>query len=121
MLARKAELQYVKSNHVILPGKSKRLNRYIIRTVFIGFLVGLFLALGLNIAAIQSAYSYELMQKKQQVQDLQQENDYLRVDIARLETPERIYTMATKQLGMVSPSYVLYAPVSDDSGAAKSR
>ncbi|WP_240320131.1 cell division protein FtsL [Megasphaera stantonii] len=55
------------------------------------------------------------MNEKRQVQALQRENENLRVDIAKLEAPERIYTVATKQLGMVAPTYVLYGGQSSDS------
>lgn len=52
--------------------------------------------------------SGELMELKLQAQQLQRENEQLRVQISKLETPERIYTTATKQLGMVAPSRILY-------------
>ena len=57
--------------------------------------------------------SGELMELKLQAQQLQRENEQLRVQISKLETPERIYTTATKQLGMVAPSRILYGNQSD--------
>ena len=50
------------------------------------------------------------MQEKQAVQQLHRDNELLKLDIAKMQTPERIYSIATKQLGMVSPTMVLYGP-----------
>lgn len=126
MLARKAEYtQGSKDNHVISVENFKvmhhRFRRTIWRTIVFGVLVGVLLALCVNIKAVQSDRSYKLMQEKDQVQRLQQENDNLRIDIAKLESPERIYTMATKQLGMVVPTHVLYAQSPNQHAATKSR
>ena len=71
-------------------------------------LVTLFLLAYVGLSAIKTAQSYELANAKLQAKQLQQENDNLRIDIARLDAPERIYTMATAQLGMVAPTRVLY-------------
>ena len=53
------------------------------------------------------------MEVKRETQQLQRENDELRVEISKLETPERIYTTATKRLGMVAPSRILYGSQTD--------
>ena len=65
--------------------------------------------------------SGELMEVKRETQQLQRENDELRVEISKLETPERIYTTATKRLGMVAPSRILYGSQTDQAARGKRR
>ncbi|WP_296924922.1 cell division protein FtsL [uncultured Megasphaera sp.] len=65
--------------------------------------------------------SGELMELKLQAQQLQSENEQLRVQISKLETPERIYTTATKGLGMVAPSRILYGNQSDQAAKGNRR
>lgn len=65
--------------------------------------------------------SGELMEVKRETQQLQRENDELRVEISKLETPERIYTTATKRLGMVVPSRILYGNQTDQAARGKRR
>lgn len=65
--------------------------------------------------------SGELMELRLQAQQLQRENEQLRVQISKLETPERIYTTATKQLGMVAPSRILYGNQSDQAAKGNRR
>ena len=67
-----------------------------------------------------SAYQ-QLMEVKRETQQLQRENDELRVEISKLETPERIYTTATKRLGMVAPSRILYGSQTDQAARGKRR
>lgn len=114
MLARKLEYMHYESARTIPAGQMKIAERYfmrhIMRTLTIVGLIGFFLLAYIALSAAKTNYSYTLMQEKRQVQQLQRENDNLRVDIAKLETPERVYTTATKNLGMVAPAYVLYGP-----------
>lgn len=65
--------------------------------------------------------SGELMEVKRETQQLQRENDELRVEISKLETPERIYTTATKRLGMVAPSRIFYGSQTDQAARGKRR
>ena len=79
----------------------------------IGLLVGTVAVIGFSHVALSAAitnYGYSLMQEKQAVQQLHRDNELLKLDIAKMQTPERIYSIATKQLGMVSPTMVLYGP-----------
>ena len=71
------------------------------------------------LSAVKTNFSYALMQKKLHAQQLQRENEVLRVDIAKLETPERIYTSAQK-LGMTVPVTVLYGQSHDKTGTGDS-
>jgi cell division protein FtsL len=49
---------------------------------------------------------YELVQLKTQVVKIGRENDQLRLQIAKLKSPQRIDSIAVKQLGMVVPKNV---------------
>ena len=52
--------------------------------------------------------SYELVATKVTVNSLQKENDFLKIELAGLQSPERIQQAATAQLGMVVPQQVHY-------------
>ena len=52
--------------------------------------------------------SYELVATKVKVNSLQKENDFLKIELAGLQSPERIQQAATAQLGMVVPQQVHY-------------
>jgi cell division protein FtsL len=49
---------------------------------------------------------YDLVQIKSQALSLQRENELLRLDIAKLKSPQRIQYIATAELGMVMPQSV---------------
>lgn len=123
MLARKAGyIRYGASRSV--PGQrtrtgDKKFTRLLFQTVSILILFCFFLLTYVALSAIKTNYSYSLMQKKLHTQQLQRENEILRVDIAKLETPERIYTTAQK-LGMVVPVTVLYGQSHERAGAENS-
>ena len=52
---------------------------------------------------------YDLVQMKSQAISLQRENELLRLDIAKLKSPQRIQYIATAELGMVIPQNVYRA------------
>jgi len=52
---------------------------------------------------------YDLVQMKSQALSLQRENELLRLDIAKLKSPQRIQYIATAELGMVMPQNVYRA------------
>lgn len=52
---------------------------------------------------------YDLVQMKSQALSLQRENELLRLDIAKLKSPQRIQYIATAELGMVIPKNVYRA------------
>ena len=54
---------------------------------------------------------YDLVQIKSQAISLQRENEQLRLDIAKLKSPQRIQYIATAELGMVMPKTVYRAEV----------
>ncbi|SDE87102.1 cell division protein FtsL [Sporomusa acidovorans] len=59
-------------------------------------------------AAIVQA-GYDLVKAKSQVAKMEKENELLRLDIAKLKSPQRIEEYATKELGMVVPKNAYYA------------
>lgn len=52
---------------------------------------------------------YSLVQLKNQAAGLEKDNEKLRLDIARLKSPQRIHDIAQNNLGMVTPQTMLYA------------
>lgn len=61
-------------------------------------------------AAIVQA-GYDLVTVKSQVAKIERENELLRLDIAKLKSPQRIEEYATKELGMIVPKNAYYASV----------
>lgn len=59
-------------------------------------------------AAIVQA-GYDLVKVKSQVAKIDKENALLRLDIAKLKSPQRIEEFATKELGMIIPKNAYYA------------
>lgn len=59
-------------------------------------------------AAIVQA-GYDLVKVKSQVAKVEKENELLRLDIAKLKSPQRIEEIATKELGLVMPKNAYYA------------
>lgn len=114
MLARKAG--YAEYTRISTKGTEARLfhQQVLARSarlvMFAMAIIAVFMVACTALSAYKTSYGYALTQKKLHLQQLQRENDMLRVDIADLEAPERIYTLATQQLGMVMPLHTLYSP-----------
>ena len=67
---------------------------------------------------------YDLVQLKSQALSLQRENELLRLDIAKLKSPQRIQNIATAELGLVMPQNVYRAesiPTNGQSTAGKGK
>lgn len=58
---------------------------------------------------IVSSCTYNVVVAKQKAERLEQENEHLRVDIAKLKSHQRIKEIAIKKLGMVVPQKVYFA------------
>jgi len=62
---------------------------------------------------VHSAYmvrvGYDLVEMKAVAARMEKENEILRLEIAKLKSPQRIQQIATSQLGMVVPKSALYA------------
>lgn len=56
---------------------------------------------------------YGLVQLKEQAAALEKENELLRLEIAKLKSPQRIQDIAVNKLGMVAPQTMLYANTSN--------
>ena len=56
---------------------------------------------------------YNLVQMKAQLAKIDKENESLRLDIAKLKSPQRIQQIATSELGMVIPQNVYCATNTD--------
>lgn len=127
MLARKAEyLGYIGTRQDAKPMTQVRhrghgLSASALRIVYAIGIIVFFSIVCTALSAYRTSASYTLAQKKQHVQQLQRENDMLRVDLADLETPARIYTLATQQLGMVMPSQSLYSSARSEAVSAGTR
>ena len=63
--------------------------------------------------------SYQLVSVKNQVNNLQKENEFLKIELAGLSSPDRIQQIATKELGMVVPERVHYVQTSSTEKATK--
>lgn len=119
MLARKAGYIHYEAAHTVSAADDvhtadRRFGRRLAQTVSIVALIGFFILINIALSALKTNYTYTLVQEKNQVKQLQQENDNLRVDIAKLEAPEQVYQYATKKLGMVVPAQVLYGQSEKD-------
>ncbi|MBQ7478382.1 MAG: cell division protein FtsL [Selenomonadaceae bacterium] len=76
------------------------------RTAFILFTV---LAMAVTIrSGISASRGYVLVDTQQKAQMLEQENERLRIEIARLKAPERIKSIAENDLGMQVPTAVYF-------------
>ena len=76
------------------------------RTAFILFTV---LAMAVTIrSGISASRGYVLVDTQQKAQTLEQENERLRIEIARLKAPDRIKSIAENALGMQVPTAVYF-------------
>ena len=57
-------------------------------------------------SGISASRGYDLVHTEQQAEAIEQENERLKIDIARLKSPQRIKDIATKDLGMEVPQQV---------------
>ncbi|MCX7780027.1 MAG: cell division protein FtsL [Negativicutes bacterium] len=60
---------------------------------------------------------YELVQIKAQMAKMEKENEQLRLDIAKMKSPQRIQAIATQELGMIVPKTVYHASTAAVSAA----
>ena len=106
---------YQRHSEVLLPPKPERTapvkprrclrTECLVSAVVIGFLA-MFVTWGSS--AIVKA-GYELVQARACLTRLEKENELLRLEMAQLKSPQRIQTIAEKQLGMIKPQTVYMA------------
>lgn len=76
------------------------------RTAFLLFTV---LAMAVTIrSGISASRGYTLVNTQQQAQAIERENARLRIEIAHLKSPQRIKSIAVKELGMEEPTKVYF-------------
>ena len=68
--------------------------------------LGLLVTVGSGVSASRG---YELIAVQQQVEQKEQENERLRIEIAKLKSPERIKAIAQDQLGMSIPKHTYFS------------
>ena len=74
------------------------------------FLVFAVLAMAVTVrSGISASRGYALVAVQTQAQNLEQENERLRIEIAKLKSPQRIEEIAKKELHMGTPSKVYFA------------
>ena len=77
------------------------------QVLFIAFAV---LAMAVTVrSGISASRGYALVAVQSQAQSLEQENERLRVEIARLKAPSRIQSIAESELHMKTPSKMYFA------------
>lgn len=60
-------------------------------------------------SGISASRGYALVEVQQQAEALEQENERLKIDIARLKSPERIKEIAKNQLDMEVPKHTYFS------------
>lgn len=80
-------------------------SRCIILFVAVSLLAGFFILR----SGVAASSAYQLNQIKNQATKLEAENSRLHLEIAHLKSPERIQSIATKDLGMILPDKFFFA------------
>ena len=74
------------------------------------FIVFAVLAMAVTVrSGISASRGYALVAVQTQAQQIEQENERLRVEIAKLKAPQRIQGIAESELGMQSPTKMYFA------------
>lgn len=92
-----------------------RSRRYIVAMVAL-ITMAVFGSVSLNAMAAEQSFAAKELDAE--VRELKLRTDELTVEIARLESPDRIRAVAAKHLGMVSPTQPGYLVVDDSTSAA---
>lgn len=98
------EVPFVKKKYLVKPDIALRVK--CLTTVIIVAFVAMF-STAYSEVIIRSGY--ELVQMKLHVIKLEKENELIKLEIAKLRSPQRIQNIATAELGMVMPQRVYYA------------
>ena len=76
----------------------------------IAFIIISILAMLVTIrSGISASRGYALVATQNQAQQLEQENERLRIEIAKLKSPQRIKQIASEELGMVVPKKMYFS------------
>ncbi len=91
------------------PDARARRRRRLLAGVLAGLAcAGLFAIVGVRVLLAQGQPTVDRLES--QLTEAQTENQRLRLDVARLESPSRIVSEARSRLGMVPPATVVYLP-----------
>ena len=71
-----------------------------------------------SLNAMAAEQSFAAKELDAEVRELKLRTDELTVEIARLESPDRVRAVATKHLGMVTPTQPGYLVIDDSTSAA---
>ncbi len=100
--ANEAELTLIKSR--------PRLNHLLRSRCRVAFIVFAVLAMAVVIrSGISASRGYALVATQTQAQQLELENERLRVEIAQLKSPQRIKQIAEDELGMIVPRKMYFS------------
>lgn len=98
-----------KSSLHLVKGRPK-LNHLLRSRCQIAFLIISILAMAVVVrSGISASRGYALVATQNQTQQLEQENERLRVEIAKLKSPQRIKEIAAKELGMTVPKRMYFS------------
>lgn len=87
-----------------------RLNHLLRSRCRVAFVIFAILAMAVVIRhGISASRGYALVATQNQAQQLELENERLRVEIAKLKSPERIKRIAEEELGMVVPRKMYFS------------
>ncbi len=87
-----------------------RLNHLLRSRCRVAFVVFAILAMAVVIrSGISASRGYALVNTQEQAQQLEMENERLRVEIAQLKSPEHVKEIAEKELGMIVPSKMYFS------------
>ena len=87
-----------------------KLNRLLRSRCQIAFILISILAMLVTIrSGISASRGYALVATQTQAQQLEQENERLRIEIAKLKAPQRIKQIASEELGMVIPKKMYFS------------
>ncbi len=118
MLARRVEEDYgyVYEEQPVQPVRQKesvrktRLNTHLRARclVMVGLLAVMIMAVAIRSSLI-AGQGYELVQIQQQAERLEQTNEQMKIENARLKAPQRVQSIAQDKLGMSVPRQVYFA------------
>lgn len=128
LVQKKQDYIYEQESETVLPKPKlvrKANTRLRVKCLLLVVLVAAMAAVTTVQSAITIQAGYDLVKVKSEVAKIEKENELLRLDIAKLKSPQRIEEFAMKNLGMVVPKNAYYAttmpeaiqaqPVSTDS------
>ena len=99
-----------KENALRLIRSRPKLNSHLRSKCQIAFILISILAMLVTIrSGISASRGYALVATQNQAQQLEQENERLRIEIAKLKSPQRIKQIASEELGMVVPKKMYFS------------